>query len=318
MERTNLGRTGLSVSVAGLGCGGHSRLGKGYGASDRDAIFVIKAAIESGINFIDTARTYGTEEIVGQAVAGCRDRIVISTKSPIVRPGSSALGDQFLSQVEFVNSVEASLKRLRTDYIDILHLHGVMANQYHYCRNELIPAMQQLRKQGKIRFLGLTERFIYDPQHTMLVQALDDDFWDVVMVGFNIINQSARQRVFASAMQKNIGVLNMFAVRRALSQPEALCELVAEMVETNLIDRATIDADDPLGFVTEISDADSIVEAAYRYCRHEPGTDVILSGTGSIDHLTENLMSIQKGPLAKACLGKLLEIFGEIDSVSGE
>ncbi|MGI9568632.1 MAG: aldo/keto reductase [Desulfobulbia bacterium] len=318
MERTILGRTGLSVSIAGLGCGGHSRLGKGYGAVDRDAICVVRAAIESGVNFIDTARSYGTEEIVGQAIAGHRDQIVISTKSPIVRPGSSALGDQFLTRAEFVNSVEASLKRLATDYIDILHLHGVMTNQYKYCRNELVPAMLQLRRQGKIRFLGLTERFIYDPQHTMLEQALNDDCWDVVMVGFNMINQSARQRVFARTTQKNIGVLNMFAVRRALSRPGALSELVAEMIESGLIDPATLVADDPLGFVMEISDADTIVEAAYRYCRHEPGTDVILSGTGSIDHLAENLMSMQKGPLPKACLERLQEIFGEIDSVSGE
>jgi L-galactose dehydrogenase len=97
-----------------------------------------------------------------------------------------------------------------------------------------------------------------------------------------------------------------------------LSELVTELIKSGLIDPSTIDADDPLGFVTEISDADTIVEAAYRYCRHESGTDVILSGTGSIDHLTENLTSIQKGPLAKACLERLLEIFGEIDSVSGE
>ncbi|WP_114284278.1 aldo/keto reductase [Candidatus Halocynthiibacter alkanivorans] len=317
MEKTGLGRTGLSVSVAGLGCGGHSRLGLGTGGSPRHAVSVVSAALDAGINFIDTARVYGTEDIVGQAIAGRRDQVVISTKLPVVQPGTSALGAQHVPAADSIASVEDSLQRLGTDHIDILHLHGVVASQYEYCLNELVPAMQQLQQQGKIRFLGLTERFIFDPQHSMLTRALQDDCWDVFMVGFNLINQSARQRILQKTADKNIGVLNMFAVRRALSRPEALLQLIAEMADNELIDATRFDLRDPLGFLLDDSDADTIVEAAYRFCRHQRGVDVVLTGTGNTGHLNENAAAIQKGPLPGPCVARLQELFGGIDSVSG-
>jgi aryl-alcohol dehydrogenase-like predicted oxidoreductase len=317
MEKTRLGRTGLSVSVAGLGCGGHSRLGLGTGGSPRHAVSVVKAAMDAGINFIDTARVYGTEAIVGQAIAGRRDQVVLSTKLPVVQPGTSALGAQHVPAADFIASVEDSLQRLGTDHIDILHLHGVVASQYEYCLNELVPAMQQLQQQGKIRFLGLTERFIFDPQHSMLTRALQDDCWDVFMVGFNLINQSARQRILQKTADKNIGVLNMFAVRRALSRPEALLQLITEMADNELIDATRFDLRDPLGFLLDDSDADTIVEAAYRFCRHQRGVDVVLTGTGNTGHLNENAAAIQKGPLPGPCVARLQELFGGIDSVSG-
>ena len=227
------------------------------------------------------------------------------------------LGNQFISSAQFIQTFEGCLARLGTDYVDILHPHGVMLDQYEYCSNELVPALLRLQEQGKIRFLGLTERFIYDPQHRMLMRALGDDCWDVVMAGFNLINPSARDRVFTRTVEKNIAVLNMFAVGRVLSQPEALRQLIAEMIEEDVIDPAKINPDDPLRFLIEGSNAANVVEAAYRFCRHEPGTTVILTGTASVDHLKENLNSIQHGPLPETCLTRLYDIFGAVDSVSG-
>ena len=75
-----------------------------------------------------------------------------------------------------------------------------------------------LRDAGKIRFLGLTERFVKDTTHAMLT-ALLDDCWDAVMVGFNLLNPSARRRILTRTSALDIGVMNMFAVRRALSGP---------------------------------------------------------------------------------------------------
>ncbi len=87
MEYTTLGRTGLKVSVAGLGCGGPSRLGmRNDPQTASNAIALVKLAMDLGVNFIDTAQTYGTEPIVGKAIAGVpRDRLVISTKKPCRR-----------------------------------------------------------------------------------------------------------------------------------------------------------------------------------------------------------------------------------------
>jgi aryl-alcohol dehydrogenase-like predicted oxidoreductase len=317
MQTTKLGRTNLTVSVAGLGCGGHSRLGLGTGGSEDSAIRIIHAAMDDGVNFIDTAQNYGTEEVVGKAVENRRDQVVLSTKVRIIKPGARQMGDDYISGDLLAANFETSLKRLRTDYVDILHLHGITPSQYAYCEKELVPALYRLREQGKIRFLGLTERFILDPQHAMLTQALKDDCWDVIMAGFNLINPSARKHVFRHTLEKNIGILNMFAVRRALSNADALREIIEGLVEDGLVDGDKIDAEDPLGFLTRNGVAASVVEAAYRFCRHEPGSDIILTGTGNLDHLRENLSSIQKPPLPESCLQRLQDIFGNVDSVSG-
>jgi len=317
MQMTTLGRTGLNVSVAGLGCGGHSRLGLGTGGSEEAAVRIIQTAMDEGVNFIDTAQVYGTEAVVGRAVQGRRDQVVLSTKVQIVKPGAAVTSNDCISGDGFAANFEDSLTRLGTDYVDILHLHGVAPSQYDYCAKEFVPVLDRLRDQGKIRFFGLTERFITDPEHAMLSQALEDEFWDVIMVGFNLINPSARHRVFQHTRDENIGVLDMFAVRRALSDGDALRDIIDDLVKDRIIDGDRLDVENPLGFLTEDGAAASVVEAAYRFCRHEPGVDIILSGTGNLDHLHENLSSIQKPPLPENCQQRLQEIFGDVDSVSG-
>ncbi len=177
MQYTTLGRTGLKVSVAGLGCGGHSRLGQRTGKTEQESIGVVRQALDLGINLIDTAEAYKTEKIVGKAIQGIRrDQIVISTKK--LCPSL----DSKNPSGELRRGVEQSLKRLQTDYVDVFYLHGVRPKQYQYARDTLAPVLLQLREEGKIRFIGVTEAFIPDPQHAMLKLALEDDCWDVMMV----------------------------------------------------------------------------------------------------------------------------------------
>ena len=312
MQYTTLGRTGLKVSVAGLGCGGHSRLGQRTGKTEQESIGVVHRALDLGINLIDTAEAYKTEKIVGKAIQGIRrDQVVISTKK--LCPSN----DSKNPSGELRRGVEQSLKRLQTDYVDVFYLHGVRPKQYQYARDTLAPVLGQLREEGKIRFVGVTEAFIPDPQHAMLKLALEDDCWDVMMVGFNLLNQSARQRVFPKTQAKNIGIMDMFAVRNALSRPDHLQKLLAELKDNKQIDPALCDRKDPLGFLTENAKAETIPEAAYRYCRHEPGIDTVLIGTGNVDHLKENVASLLKEPLVQEDRRRLGEIFGQVDSVSG-
>ncbi len=309
MRYTTLGRTGLRVSVLGLGGGGPSRLGTRADAGASTAARILREALDAGVNFIDTAESYGTEEVIGRAVreAG-RDRVVLSTK---LSSGTH------LDRGEVVRRLEASLRRLGTDHVDIYHLHAVVAEEYDHHLREVVPALQDLRKQGKIRFLGVTERFIPDPQHVMLQRALRDDVWDVMMVGFNLLNPSARERVFVHTRRRNIGVLVMFAVRKALSRPERLREIVAELAEQGRVDPAGIDPLDPLGFVTEEGGAASLPDAAYRFCRDEPGAHVVLSGTGNPDHLRANLETFERPPLPGPLATRLHALFRHVDSVSG-
>jgi L-galactose dehydrogenase len=310
MEYTTLGRTGLKVSVMGIGCGGPSRIGQTAGISEEESIAIVKHGLNSGINFIDTAEVYRTEKIVGKAIKEFnREDIVISTKK-------STWGT--LHPNDVLKSVERSINNLGTDYIDIYHLHGVILQDYNYLHSEIVPTLLELRDQGKVNYLGITERFNSDPNHSMLERALEDNEWDVIMVGFNILNQSARERVFIKAMDKNIGILIMFAVRLALSRPKRLNECIRQLINNNQIDSSEINEQDPLGFLIQNGGAESIVDAAYRFCRFEPGTHVILSGTGNIVHLKENIKSILRPPLPKDDLIKLMKIFKNVDTISGQ
>lgn len=306
MQTVRLGRTGAEVSVAGLGCGGHSRLGMARGADVNQAANVVRRALDLGVTFIDTARAYGTEEAVGQGIAGRRGEVFLSTKA------SPGRGGALTTAAELAESLDGSLKRLGTDYVDVFHLHGVQPGQYDHCARELVPELHRLKAAGKIRFLGITEQFGGDTGHAMLPRALTDDHFDVVMVGFNLVNPSARERVFPLTQAHNVGTLIMFAVRRQLSDAAALREAVAGLIARGEVDASLVDADDPLGFLR-----DPVVQSAYRFCRHEPGAQVILTGTGSTAHLEENLTAIQAPPLPADEQARLAQIFGKVDSVSG-
>jgi len=313
MQYTILGRTGLKVSVAGLGCGGHSRLGQTYGNSLEQSVAVVKAAIDIGINFIDTAAAYGTEKIVGEAVRGQRDKVFISTKTAIL-PWGEPNAKPFTG-AQILEQLEKNLGRLGTDYVDLYNLHGIVHAQIEYVNAELVPALIRAREQGKIRFLGITEHFGADTNHKMLSAAIPTGVWDVVMVGFNLLNPSARRNVLRLTQAHNVGVQDMFAVRRALSNRQGLAEALDVIEKAGQLDRSKLDSSDPLGFLTE--GTEGIVDAAYRFCRHEPGIDVVLTGTGKVDHLRENVASINRGPLPARMLSKLEELFGQVDSVSG-
>ena len=312
METITLGRTGLRASVAGLGCGGPSRLGMRTGKSEAESIAVVRTALDLGVNFIDTAEAYGTEESVGKALAHVpRNQVIISTKKGVYHDGAPVSG------VEFARGVEASLQRLGVDTVDLLHLHGVRPEQYAHARDEIVPVLQRLREQGKIQYLGVTEAFERDTRHEMLAQALDDDWADVVMVGYNMLNQSAARTVLPRTQAQNVGTLCMFAVRRAFSRPEHLATLLDELAARGEVGTALASDDAPLAFLTANGAAASVMDAAYRFCRYTPGLDVILTGTGEVEHLRANVASILRPPLPPDVVARIEAIFGRVDSVSG-
>ena len=295
-----------------LGCGGPSRLGLSTGRTTEQSAAVVQAAIDAGVNFIDTATAYRTEPLVAAGLRGRkRDQVVLSSKRGL-RAGH---GDRLLTGAELNDAVDASLRRLQTDYVDVYHLHGVSARQYAHAKAEVVPALQRLKEAGKVRFLGITERFGSDTEHLMLRQALDDGLFDVIMVGFSMLNQTARDTVLRVAAEREIGTMIMFAVRRAFSRPERLRELLAELAERGEVDRDLATADDPLGFLA--AESGSLADAAYRYCLDQPGVSTVLSGTGNADHLRANVASFARGPLSAAAAAHVDRLFARVTSVSG-
>lgn len=310
MEYNELGRTGLKVSVAGFGCGGNSRLGLGHGKTFSECVGIAREAISFGVNFFDTAEAYGTEDIVGQAISGYpRDQYVISTKVRISREGRR------LRPVEIVRSLEASLRRLGTDYVDIFHLHGVPPQDYDYALETFASALLEQKRLGKIRCLGITETASRDSAHEMLTRAVGDEIWDVVMLAYHMLNQNARSTVFPAATSSGIGTLLMFVVRNIFSQAGYLQDAVRRLVNGGDLSADQVDLAAPLEFLIHEGGASSLVDAAYRFARHEPGADVILFGTGNSAHVKSNIASILAPPLPTRDMAKLYQLFGGLRGV---
>src|SRR5580658_6648714 len=169
MHYTTLGRTGLEVSVAGLGCGGFSRLGLGAGGDEAGAIAIVRGAIDLGVNIFDTAAAYGTEAVLGKAIKSvARDKVVICTKAPF--SWSSGRADP----QGIVSNLDNSLRQLGTDYVDVYQLHGMPPAHYAHALDELVPVLLRERDKGKLRFLGITETSPHDLEHDMLHLAAQD------------------------------------------------------------------------------------------------------------------------------------------------
>lgn len=169
MKKRLLGQSGLEVSALGLGCMGIS-FGYGPAADKRDAIKLIRAAFERGVTFFDSAEAYGpftNEEILGEAVAPFRKQVVIATKFGF-REGKPALGTD--SRPETIRAVaEASLKRLRTEVIDLFYQHRVDPE---VPMEEVAGAVKELIREGKVKHFGMSEAGVDSIRRAHAVQPL--------------------------------------------------------------------------------------------------------------------------------------------------
>ena len=306
MQYTTLGKTGLKVSVAGLGTGGFSRLGLKSGKTEEQSARLIHEAVGLGVNFIDTATNYGTEGVVGIALKTIpRDSVVIATKTQF-------RGKVWRTPEQVIGSMEDSLRLMGTDYLDVFNIHAVEPPEYDYALNTIAPALLKEKEKGKIRHIGLTENPITDHTNATLKRAVNDSVWEVFMVGFHMMHQGARQNVFVKTREKGIGTLLMFAVRSIFADRPRVKREIKELADKGLVEKWLGELDDPLGFLVHEGGASSMIEAAYRFVRHEPGVDVTLFGTGDSAHLKANVKSLLKPPLPRADHDKLVKLFGHL------
>ena len=168
MQKRTLGRSGLEVSALGFGCMGIS-YGYGPATSRADGVAVIRAAVDGGVTFFDTAEVYGpftNEEVVGEALAAVRDQVVIATKFGFRFENGKQAGLD--SRPEHIREVaDASLKRLKTDRIDLFYQHRVDPD---VPIEEVAGAVKDLIRQGKVKHFGLSEAGVQTIRRAHAVQ----------------------------------------------------------------------------------------------------------------------------------------------------
>ena len=305
MEYRRLGRTGLRVSLASLGTGGPSQMGQRRGATLDDARRLVRRALDHGINFFDTAASYGDSEILlGHGLAGVpRDDFIVVTKYTPTADGQIKNADGVRA------SIDNSLERLGLDCIDVLQAHGVMPEQYDEVVSQHLPVLHEAQRAGKVRFLGVTEQGHADVHHETFRRMAGDGHFDTFMVGYNLLHQTAEQDVLEAAEAADIGLIVMIAVRRALGNPERLREVIAELKADGHLTADALPDDDPLGWLVH-DDVESVPEAAYRYVLEPSAISTVLTGTANPDHLDANVAAMSRGPLPPEDRQRLQSIFG--------
>jgi aryl-alcohol dehydrogenase-like predicted oxidoreductase len=179
MKKRKLGKSGLEVSAIGLGCMGMS-FGYGPPKEKQEMISLLRAAVERGVTFFDTAEVYGpftNEELVGEGLAPFRERVVIATKFGFKLDPNSGRSIGVDSRPEHIKEVaEASLKRLRTDVIDLFYQHRVDPD---VAIEDVAGAVKELIEQGKVKHFGLSEAGMHTIRRAhavQLVTALQNEY----------------------------------------------------------------------------------------------------------------------------------------------
>ena len=300
MEYTVLGRSGLKVTVMGFGCGGPTAVGSSFGWPDEKLISVIRKALDLGVNFFDTSQFYGTEEVLGLALKGVpRDQIVVSTKTS---------GSQAREEIE--RSLDASLKRMGLEYVDLYMFHDLNLEWYDHAVENLIPEMIRLRDRGKIRAIGFSESGGRDQEHRTALRAVQEhDFWDAILITYSIVSQKARTSILPLMKEKNVGCMVMFSVRKGLTDYEDLGKTIKRLIELGAVNPAVLPDERPVRELLESAGILSLPEAAYRFTRFTPGVHAVLCGSTNPDHIGANARTLTSKPLPPHVLEKLVEWF---------
>jgi len=304
-----LGRTGLNVSLAGLGSGGASRLGQGTGRSAAESERVVRAALDPGINIFDSSPSYGgSEEILGRALAGVpREYYILATKFQ-PHKGQELADDPR----EVDRQLEESLRRLRVETIDVLQYHGVTLAEYGAALDRFHEAMLRAREAGKIRHIGITETAAGDPRHKMLARALEDDLFETIMVKYGILNQAAAERVLPLAEEKGVGVLVMASVRTSLRGPQEAVARLEEMIARGELDIPSPSEEHPLGLGAAGEPVPPLTRAAYQFAARPAAVSTVLVGTGNVEHLRRNVADMLAQPLSDAQFAYLERAYGHL------
>ncbi|PYI55577.1 aldo/keto reductase [Paenibacillus flagellatus] len=273
MEYTTFGRTGLRVSKLGLG---GAPLAGVFGPTDeREVEKMIHEAIDGGINFIDTAPRYGggeSERRIGRALrGGKRNGIVLTSKA-------TGPGDTF-GYADTIRSVERSLRLLETDVIDLLQIHDAEQAPFETIVGETLPALEKLREDGKIRFIGVSSRVL-----PLLMRFIKLNRFDSIQfyARYMLIDHTAKDELLPLATESGIGVINGSVLGLGL-----LADTPAPFLERAIVEEAAHRIEQ-LRFLRK-REPHGLVEPAMRFSLSQPAIHVTLTGAATRDVLRTNM-----------------------------
>jgi aryl-alcohol dehydrogenase-like predicted oxidoreductase len=275
METRAFGSSGLRVSVLGFGAG---QIG-GDELSDADAERLLAGALDFGITLIDTARSYGrAEERIGRLLAHRRRDFVLSTKGGY---GVEGVGDWTYDAV--ARGIDEALGRLRTDAIDVFHLHSCPRDTLE--RGEVVRALDDARHAGKIRVAA------YSGENEALDYAATCPSFGSVQCSVNLADQRSLSGAIARARERGLGVIGKRPIANAAwrftERPRGdYAEVYWERLQSLL---PTLRSHDPNAAWGEL---------ALRFSAFAPGVSSVIVGTKSLDHLRANVAIVGQGPNA--------------------
>ena len=270
MERRPFGRTGLTVPILGFGAGhvGDPAL------AEAEVGRLLHGALDLGVTLIDTARSYGlSEERIGRHLAGRRDEFVLSTKVGYGIPGY----DDWTGPV-ITAGVDAALGRLRTDRIDVVHLHSCPLAVLE--RGEVVAALQAAVADGKVRVAA------YSGDNAPLAWAIESGAFGSVETSVNLVDQRAIERALPAAKERGLGVI---AKRPAANAPWRFAERPAATDVALYWERWRALGLDPGPY--------DWTELALRFAAWQDGVHCAIVGTSRLEHLRQNVEQVANGPL---------------------
>ncbi|HEV3174980.1 MAG TPA: aldo/keto reductase [Stellaceae bacterium] len=331
MEQRILGRTGASVSVLGFGCGAVGGLMVRGAPADQER--AVARALEAGINYFDTAPSYGngaSEENLGRVLKSLNPEIFLSTKFTVLPEHRKNLADGI------AQSLEQSLRRLGRDHVDLLQLHNRIASggsdrplEASMVLQQVVPVLEDLRKQGKIRFFGITA--LGDTR--ALHQVVDAGAFDTAQICHNLLNPSS-----TTALQANFPAQDFekLAIRaHAAGMGTIGIRVLAGGALSGLETRHPIGADsvDPIASgpdyradaarahafqaLVAAGYARSLIEAALRFAFASEAMTTVLVGTSTLDQLETAIASANKGPMTRAALDEAARLWRNIAGALG-
>jgi len=292
MERRQLGKTGLEVSRLGVGLSEISELTL---ADVKTISQILNTALDEGINFFDTSACYGnSEELIGRAVHHRRDEFLVATKCGHV--AGHHIGQDW-SRKTVEDSINRSLWRMRTEYIDILQLHSCPLELLQ--RGEVISVIQEAKQEGKTRFIG------YSGDNEAAEWTVESGLFDTVQTSFNLVDQRARTRLFTQAKAKGMGII---AKRPIANAAWGASESPSSYANQYFARAQAMQSSGPI----QHAPANRILLALGFVFAHAE-IDTIIVGTRNPTHMQANINWVQNNlPIAQEAVMALQQRFEEV------